>query len=351
MVNIAWPVDLVSTEPEYSGREARQAGSVTLSGATAARPFGAISGVRPGTPSSTVELTSDTAYAIHPHAGVLDTQASALAGPYWYVVGSDGADETGSVDAQDESWPRIDILWVRMDDPAELGTDPPAVVTGYTAGTPAATPAAPDLPDARCMRLATISVPVSGGGSPTIVFDAPCTAAAGGITSFPTTAARDAAITSPFEGMAATTGTGATLVEWRYASGVWVSLSDFLATSWPPVSSQVYSGQVASGTLLATLALPAMSKATVVRISFVGQAGFNAAASSVAVLLSATAGHGTLISMASHPVYAAAASWASCVAVGTLVLPAGVASVVSLHSSSTVAAYFRGLARADRHTS
>jgi len=172
MANVAFPVDKVSAEPVFSGREARQAMSVALGGATAARPLGARSGVRPGTPASTVALPTATSYVIHPHAGVLDLQTSALAGPYWYVVGSDGVDETGTVNAAHGTWPRKDILWVRVDDPAEEGTDPPLVVTGYTAGTAAAVPDPPATP-ARSMRLATISVPLSGGGTPTIVWDAP----------------------------------------------------------------------------------------------------------------------------------------------------------------------------------
>jgi len=162
-------VNAVAGAPTNSGKSTRQALSAALGGATAARPLGARSGVRPGTPTSTVAATSTT-WTIHPHAGILDTQASATAGPYWYAL---DADVTGAVTAAHATWPRKDILWVRCDDPAESdGSTVPAVVFGYTAGTAAASPAAPATP-ARSMRLATISVPLSGGGAPTIVFDAP----------------------------------------------------------------------------------------------------------------------------------------------------------------------------------
>jgi len=176
MANFAWLLNAVAGAPSNTGRTVRQAMSVALGGATAARPLGARSGVRPGTPASTVALPTATSYVIHPHAGVLDTQASAAAGPYWYAI---PADETGTVNAAHATWPRKDILWVRIDDPGETdGSFVPAIVTGYTAGTAAASPAVPATP-ARAMRLATISVPLSGGGSPTITFDAPFMAAAG----------------------------------------------------------------------------------------------------------------------------------------------------------------------------
>jgi hypothetical protein len=126
--------------------------------------------VRPGTPTTTVALPTATSYVIHPHAGCLDTQASAVAGPYWYAI---TADETGTVNAAHATWPRIDILWVRIDDPGGSdGSTVPAIVTGYTAGAAAAVPAAPATP-ARCMLLATIAVPIAGGGDPTVTWNAP----------------------------------------------------------------------------------------------------------------------------------------------------------------------------------
>lgn len=162
-------------QPEYSGRELRQALSARYAGATAARPLGARSGVRPGTPDSTATMTGTT-WTLKPHAGVLDLQASAAAGVYEYAV---DANETGSITAASGSIIRKDILYIQLSDPAEGdGTSTPGATVGYLAGTVAST--APATP-ARSMRLATITVPVSGGGSPTITFDAPFTAGAGGI--------------------------------------------------------------------------------------------------------------------------------------------------------------------------
>jgi len=65
---------------------------------------------------------------------------------------------------------RIDIVWVRQDIPLEDGASVPAVVPGYTAGT--AGSGVPPTTPARCLVLATINVPASGGGSPTVTWKA-----------------------------------------------------------------------------------------------------------------------------------------------------------------------------------
>lgn len=173
------PVDAVAGEPQYSGREWRQAQSALIGGATTARPLGARSGVRPGTPASTVEATSTT-WTVHPIAGILDTQASAIAGPYLWA--SD-ADVTGAVTAANASNPRKDIIYAQLSDPAESdGSTVPSVTIGYVAGTSnvGGTLVVPTMP-ARSSRIATINVPVSGGGSPTVTFDPDYAVAAGGI--------------------------------------------------------------------------------------------------------------------------------------------------------------------------
>lgn len=177
MANRVWPVNAQSGAPEYSGRMLRQASIAPLiGGATAARPLGARSGVRPGTPTSTVTATS-TLWTVKAHAGILDLHAAAEAGPYGYAI--DTA-VTGSVTAASASIARVDIVWVRIDDPSESdGSSAPGVVVGYTAGTVAATP--PATP-ARSMVLAWINVPIAGGGAPSVTWKAPYAVAPGGIT-------------------------------------------------------------------------------------------------------------------------------------------------------------------------
>jgi len=175
MAIVVYPVDAVTGSPTYTGRMARETMSVFLAGATAADPLGARSGVRPGTSATTVTATSTT-WSMGLHAGVLDMETAVEAGPYAYAVNTA---QTGAVTAADATRPRVDIVWVRLDDPAESdGSSAPAVVAGYTAGAPLASPVAPATP-ARCMVLATIQVPMSGGGSPTVIWVAPYTVAAG----------------------------------------------------------------------------------------------------------------------------------------------------------------------------
>jgi len=126
------------------------------------------------------------------HAGILDLESSGLAGPYAYAV---NVAETGAVTAAHATLARVDIVWVRLDDPAESdGSAAPVVVAGYTVGTGGGfglgggVPATP----ARCMVLATIQVPMSGGGSPTVIWVAPFTVAAGAPTPVWSQAERDA---------------------------------------------------------------------------------------------------------------------------------------------------------------
>lgn len=169
MVATVFPADAVAGEPAYSGRELRQVHAPALAGATAARPLGARSGVRPGTSTTTVTATSTT-WTVRPFAGVIDGEAAVEAGPYWFAFDTN---TTGAVTAANATNPRIDIVYVRVDDPAEGdGTAAPAVAIGYLAGTAAASPVAPPTP-ARSFAIARINVPAAGGGSPSVTWVAP----------------------------------------------------------------------------------------------------------------------------------------------------------------------------------
>jgi len=178
MTNRIWPADAVGGAPVYSGRALRQTQAPFLAGAVPGRPLGARSGVRPGTSTTTV-VASATAWTCQPHAGVLDVQAAAEAGPYTYAV---DASVSGALTAANASNPRTDIIYVQLSDAAEDGASPgaaPGVTVGYRAGTPAAVPSTPAAP-ARSMVLARINVPRSGGGNPTVTWVAPYAVAAGG---------------------------------------------------------------------------------------------------------------------------------------------------------------------------
>jgi len=190
---VVWPVDAVSGAPSYTGRMLRNTQAPFLAGATAARPLGAISGVRPGTPN--VVSATSTLYTVTPFAGIIDLEAAAISGPYAFAF---NANVTGAVTAASGSIARKDIVYVQINDNAEgdgtAGT--PNIKIDYLAGTVASTaPAAP----ARSFVIAEINVPVSGGGSPTVTWVAPYSVAAGAIQPIPSSSAYPA---SPSAGVA-----------------------------------------------------------------------------------------------------------------------------------------------------
>lgn len=172
----AWPLDAASGSPQYTGRYLRQTTVAPfLLGATAGRPLGARSGVRPGTSPTTVTATS-TLWTVNPLAGVIDVESANEAGPYAFSF--DQA-ITGSVTAASSSYARIDLISVQINDNAEDGSSLESVAIVYTAGT-APAPAIPAAP-VRSFAIAQINVPISGGGSPSVTWVAPYLTAAGGV--------------------------------------------------------------------------------------------------------------------------------------------------------------------------
>lgn len=218
MAITGFPLDAVSGQPEYSGRMLRDALSALAGPAPAGRPLGATSGVRPGTPATTVSVTGSTC-TVQPHSGVLDVQASAAAGPYLYAV---TAAETKAVPAAHATYTRWDRVSVQLSDPAEGdGTSTPGVAVIYTAGTPAASPTLPAAP-ARSLTLARVVVPPSGGGAASVVWMAPETGS-GDVRWFPDAAARDAAIpeSSRRPDTIVAIGTGAAMILTAWDGSTW----------------------------------------------------------------------------------------------------------------------------------
>jgi hypothetical protein len=186
MTTTCYALDAVEGAPEYSGQDFRVSRSAMLAGASSARPLGAWSGVRIGTPADTVSVDG-TEWTVGAHSGVIDKHTATNAGPYLYAV---TVAETGDVDPAHATYARKDIIWVRIDDPAQSdGSSVPAAVVGYTAGTASASPATPSTP-ANSIRLAVLNVPVSGGGSTSVTWSATYAAAAGGIIPVRSTAER-----------------------------------------------------------------------------------------------------------------------------------------------------------------
>jgi len=170
MAVVVLPIDADVTTglPAYSGQATREALAALMPIAPAARPLGATSGVRAGTSRTTVTASS-TVWTCAAHAGVVDAQALAICGPYLYAT--DGTD-TGAVTAANATNPRVDIVYVQINDATQDGSGLRSGTVNYLAGTAAASPVAPTTP-ARSLLLATIAVPVSGGGAPVVTWVAP----------------------------------------------------------------------------------------------------------------------------------------------------------------------------------
>lgn len=172
-------------------RQARAA----LYGGGANRRLGGRSGFRVDTPSNVLTATSTT-WTLGPCAAMIDPGASTHQGMYGW---SSDANETGSVTAADATNPRKDIVYIQINDStAGDGSGAVTAEVEYLAGTPAATPSAPALP-ARSFLVGTISVPVSGGGSPTVVLNPDRFVAAGARLPIESQAKRDAL--TPYLGM------------------------------------------------------------------------------------------------------------------------------------------------------
>jgi hypothetical protein len=178
MAIVVHPIDASAGAPAYTAQQTRQAFGALTGFATTARPLGARSGVRPGTPATTVALSGagSTTWTVGAHSGILDTESPVAAGAYQYAT--DGTD-TGTITAASVSIARVDIIWVAVNDTVQDSSGLRNGVVTYQAGTVAGTAPAPT--NARAMVLAQINVPISGGGAPTVTWVAPYSVAAGGI--------------------------------------------------------------------------------------------------------------------------------------------------------------------------
>ena len=99
----------------------------------------------------TVNGNSNLTYAVSAGVGVV-SRASADGRRVFNWTGGN----TGAVPAGDASNPRIDIVWVKADDP-DFDSDSNAVHVGVTSGTPAANPTAPQLQSGQ-LKLAQFTV-------------------------------------------------------------------------------------------------------------------------------------------------------------------------------------------------
>ncbi|MEU0675485.1 hypothetical protein ABZ330_21840 [Streptomyces sp. NPDC006172] len=167
--------------PAYNAQQFRQSVSaLTTPGASGLQ---AIPGARPGT-GLAVSVAGST-ITVTPGSAVVQGASSTVQGPYLAAL---DANWTQALTAADGTNPRIDLVYLRVRDTDADGSGQRDCIPVYVAGTPAASPTAPTIPAGTTgIVLATISVPKSGAGSPTVSTAArQITVASGGILPTPT---------------------------------------------------------------------------------------------------------------------------------------------------------------------
>lgn len=166
-----WAIDGLT----LSGLETRNSDAAhVMSDGTA---LGSRSGVRPGDPGLTVSLAGST---INVSAGVA---VVAYAGQGVYRAAFPASFSPGTLTAAHATLARIDLVYLRVWDNSVDASGLNKADAVYLAGTASGSPVAPTPAGTQIyMPLATINVPASGGGSPTVSTAVrPTTVAPGGI--------------------------------------------------------------------------------------------------------------------------------------------------------------------------
>jgi hypothetical protein len=207
-----WAIDTLS----FTGLEARNADSMLVM--TDGTALGSRSGVRAGDPGLTVTLAGST---INCSAGVA---AVAYPGQGVYRVAFPSSVSPGSLTAAHATLDRIDLVYLRVWDNSvdASGLNKGDIV--YLAGTPSSTPVAPIPAGTQIyLPLATITVPHTGAGSPSVSTAVrPTTVAPGGILPSAT------APSTPYIGQYYDNGTDLL----RYNGTGWDTYQKTLSTTW-----------------------------------------------------------------------------------------------------------------------
>lgn len=187
------PMDASGGLPTYSASNERQA-DAALYGGGSGLALGARSGFRPG--AGNVLTVSSTTWTLTPGAAIITPGAATAQGSYRW---SSDANSTGPITAADATYARKDIVYIRVNDSSSGdGSGALTAPVLYLAGTPSASPVAPDLPS-RSFLVGTITVPQSGGGSPTVVRNPAVFVAAGGVQPISDQAEQDTLV--PYKGL------------------------------------------------------------------------------------------------------------------------------------------------------
>lgn len=227
--------------PAYSANELRQAMALSLM--YGGRNMGARPGVRPGGNQLNVSIVG-SAITVQPGLMCVDPGLSTPQGPYWVAI---SPAENHTLTAASVTNPRKDIIIGRVYDHDEDASGNRFARTEYIAGVAAPVPAEPAVPTG-AFRIATIDVPISGGGSAVVTNNMPFTVASGGVVPVRTQAERDALTSFAWDGLAC----------WRqdrdwievYNGSVWHVRSQATVANTGDLSAitNPFSGQLASNT-------------------------------------------------------------------------------------------------------
>lgn len=211
----------------FTARQDRQAHAALW--APGAAGLQVTTGVRPG-PGLDVTVASTT-ITVTAGAAVVQSAASALAGGYYAWL---DASATLTLTAADASNPRSDLVYLRVRDTDEDGSGVRDCAPVYVAGTPAASPVTPTIPAGTSgVVLASITVPKTGSGSPTVSYATrQYGAASGGIPPVPSGLL---ALAGQYNGQVRFNLSSSRLEWWNSATSAWVVASALL----PVTSDQI----------------------------------------------------------------------------------------------------------------
>jgi len=241
MPDVSW-INANAGAPAYSAAVLRRLDAMSY--IYGGRVLGARHGVRPGGATTYVQV-SGVNVTVQPHVGIIDPGLTTTQGPYTYCLEVVQTPTGGNLVPANATNPRKDIVVVRVYDNDEDSSGLRLVRTEYIPGTAASTPVEPAVP-AGALRLATIDVPASGGGSPVVTVNAPYTVASGGVIPCRSKDERDAL--SPYPGMLCYRRDrrwieGHDGTAWRVIGTAYLSNPADLATA----IDNPYSGQLAMG--------------------------------------------------------------------------------------------------------
>lgn len=164
MAGFAFPINASAGSPSYDSAGMRRALAALMT--PGASGLAVTAGVRPG---SGLDVTvAGTTITVTAGTAVVQGASSTTQGPYLAWL---DASATLTLTAADGTNPRSDLVYLRVRDTDSDGTGARDCSPQYIAGTPGASPVTPTIPAGTSgIVLAVISVPQSGGGSPTVSY-------------------------------------------------------------------------------------------------------------------------------------------------------------------------------------